>query len=179
MCEISEFMQKSDKIGDVEIISLTICMMSVQKLVESLKNVYSLARGVQLAYGSPSKPSMHEHIGWWFCVVQRALKPHAPMHGSWHCWPIQARLDGHSWWITHSGRQFGGAPSIPNEHEQTARFSIWWHSLFGPHGDGIHGLMAIGGSNATKGTKRIMISSKNKIIMVMEYNRLLSIMTSS
>lgn len=101
--------------------------------------VYSLWCGVQLAYGSPSKPSMQEHIGWWFCVVHRALNPHEPMHGSWHCWEIQARLDGHSWWITHSGRQFGGVPNIPNEHEQTGRPSITWHSEFGPQAPDRHG----------------------------------------
>lgn len=65
--------------------------------------MYSLWRGVQLAYGSPSNPSIHEHVGWWFCVMHRALKPQAPIHGSWHCWAIHARFDGHSWWITHSG----------------------------------------------------------------------------
>lgn len=110
--------------------------------------MYLLWLGVQLAYGSPSNPSMHEHIGWWFCVVQRALKPHEPIHGSWHCCAIQARFDGHSWWITHSGRQFGGAPSIPNEHEQTALASSSLHSEFGPHGDGIQGFTFLGGSIA-------------------------------
>lgn len=98
---------------------------------EKLK-MYSLWRGVQLAYGSPSNPSIQEHIGWWFCVVHRALNPHEPIHGSWHCWAIQARLDGHSWWIAHSGRQFGGVPNIPKAHEQTGRSCITWHSAFGP-----------------------------------------------
>lgn len=110
--------------------------------------MYSLWRWVQLAYGSPSKPSIQEHTGWWFCVVHLALNPQDPIHGSWHCWAIQARFEGHSWWITHSGRQFGGAPSIPNAHEQTARPSNTWHSELGPHVPNKHGFTALGGSTA-------------------------------
>lgn len=117
----------------------------------NFKKLYSLWRGLQLAYGSPSNPSIQEHIGWWFCVIHLALKPHEPMHGSWHCCAMQARLDGHSWWITHSGRQFGGAPSIPKAQEQTARPSNSWHSEFAPHTPNRHGFTLGEGSAVKEG----------------------------
>jgi hypothetical protein len=87
-------------------------------------------------------------IGWWFWTLQSALKPHEPTHGSWHLWLKQARFDGHSELLEHSGRQFGGAPNIPGTHEHTER-SFWtlqW--LLGPHGDGTHGFL--GGSRAIR-----------------------------
>lgn len=120
------------------------------RCVEQSESMYSLGRGVQLAYGSPSWPSKHEQIGWWFCVVQRALNPHAPRHGSWQRCPMHARFDGHSWWMIHSGRQFGGAPSIPMAHEQTARWSSSRHSELAPHGLGIHGWAFFEGPIATR-----------------------------
>lgn len=123
-----------------------ICIFGSSKWNE--KELNSLWRGVQLAYGSPSYPSMQEHVGWWFCVVHRALKPHEPIHGSWHLCDWQARFDGQSWCITHSGRQFGGAPSIPKAHEHTARLSSSRHSAFGPQGLGMQGLTFRGGSGS-------------------------------
>lgn len=43
--------------------------------------------------------------------------------------------------MAHSGRQYGGAPSIPVKQEQTGLKSTTLHSAFGPHGEGTHGLI--------------------------------------
>lgn len=43
--------------------------------------------------------------------------------------------------MTHSGRQFGGAPSIPCKQEHTGLLSITLHSALAPQGDGTHGLV--------------------------------------
>lgn len=47
--------------------------------------------------------------------------------------------------MTHSGRQFGGAPYIPGRQEQTARSSTTLHSAFAPHGDGTQGTGRLSG----------------------------------
>lgn len=45
----------------------------------------------------------------------------------------------------HSGRQAGGLPMQYSTHEQIAWPFASLHWLYGPHGDGMHGLcMAIG-----------------------------------
>lgn len=61
---------------------------------------------------------------------------------------MQARLDGQSALITHSGRQFGGAPNIPSTQLQTARSSSTRHTELAPHGDGTQGLTGTSGSRA-------------------------------
>lgn len=47
--------------------------------------------------------------------------------------------------MTHSGRQFGGAPNMPGKQEHTALSSTERHSAFGPQGDGMQGVA--GGCN--------------------------------
>lgn len=49
----------------------------------------------------------------------------------------------------HSGLQVGGLPRYPLTHEQTAWLFVMRHSLFGPQGEGTHGL-AGGTSGGTK-----------------------------
>lgn len=41
----------------------------------------------------------------------------------------------------HSGRQFGGFPIKVSKHAQIAWPLASLHMLFGPHGDGSHGLI--------------------------------------
>jgi len=41
----------------------------------------------------------------------------------------------------HSGLHKGGAPKYPDMHEHTATPLTCLHWLFGPHGDGAHGLI--------------------------------------
>lgn len=52
--------------------------------------------------------------------------------------------------MTHSGRQFGGAPSIPVTHEQIARSPWTRHTELGPHGEGTQGFTGTGGTRAVK-----------------------------
>lgn len=91
---------------------------------------------------------MHVQTGLWFCEWHWALNPQDPMQGSWHFWFKQARFEGHSSSIIHSGRQFGGMPSILILQEHTALPSTTWHWELGPHGLGKHGFTFLGGSIA-------------------------------
>lgn len=70
----------------------------------------SCGRGVnwQLLNGSPLKPSKHIQIGVCAFTIQWAFRPQDPGHGSWHFWRMQAWLLAHSWFMEHSGLQFGG-----------------------------------------------------------------------
>jgi len=52
---------------------------------------------------------------------------------------MQARFDGQSWLITHSGRQFGGAPNIPGAQEHSARLFTLRQTELEPHGLGRQG----------------------------------------
>ncbi len=69
------------------------------------------------------------------------LSPQEPGHGSRHLLLIQARLRGQSPFITHSGRQLGGAPVNPGRQLQLAWWLTFWHCELGPHGDGTHGFL--------------------------------------
>jgi hypothetical protein len=46
----------------------------------------------------------------------------------------------------HSGRQLGGTPTNPDWQEQTGLLLTSLQALFGPHGDGTHGLSVTTGS---------------------------------
>jgi hypothetical protein len=74
--------------------------------------------------------------------VHTAWNPQEPWHGFVHLFRTQAKLVGQSALIAHSGRQFGGAPIMPDTHEQTGCPSRTWHSAFAPHGEGMQGLVA-------------------------------------
>jgi len=57
---------------------------------------------------------------------------------------VQASFFGQSELITHSGLQVGGAPTNPFMQLHTACILFCRHWLFGPHGDGLHGLLIVG-----------------------------------
>lgn len=59
-----------------------------------------------------------------------------------HFWFKQARSNGHSELLTHSGLQVGGLPINPGTQEQTAWPFIALHWLLGPQGDGLQGFLA-------------------------------------
>lgn len=59
---------------------------------------------------------------------------------------IQARCDGQSGLIIHSGRQLGGAPMYEDKQEHDGLFPVVIHCEFGPHGDGTQGFFGEGES---------------------------------
>jgi vacuolar-type H+-ATPase subunit B/Vma2 len=69
-----------------------------------------IGTGEQNVNGSPVNPSLQLQIGTWFNTWQFAFDPQDPGQGSLHFRLIQASWLPHSELITHSGRQFGGAP---------------------------------------------------------------------
>lgn len=99
--------------------------------------------GLQPENGSPWKPGRQAHTGWWLTTVHCALNPQEPAHGSRHLLCTHASLVGQSAWMMHSGRQLGGAPSMPDRQEQTGRLSTTRHSALEPHGDGTHGFIGL------------------------------------
>lgn len=60
---------------------------------------------------------------------------------------MHARFVTHSVLTTHSGRQLGGDPTNAERHEQIDIPLFTRHSLFGPHGDGLHGLTGMSDSS--------------------------------
>lgn len=54
--------------------------------------------------------------------------------------------------MMHSGRQFGGAPSIPAKQEHTGLPSISLQSAFNPQGEGMQGVLGV---TSTLGTETI------------------------
>lgn len=73
--------------------------------------------------------------------------PHVPGQGFIHFWFIHAWLKRHSELVTHSGLQVGGLPINPSTQEHTAWPLISLHLLYGPHGEGLQGLL-IGGATS-------------------------------
>lgn len=85
----------------------------------------------------------------WHC----ASLPQDPGHGSLHLLFMQARFDGQSGFIIHSGRQFGGVPMYDDKHEHDGLLPEDIHWEFGPHGEGTHGFLGgsyWGGSTGSK-----------------------------
>lgn len=71
----------------------------------------------------------------------------------------------HSELTVHSGRQPGGLPKYPGKQEQTETSPLDLHWLFGPHGDGIHGLL---GSSDAGDSKHLTVKKKrSKIQQIM------------
>jgi len=107
-------------------------------------------------------------IGLWLIVWQLAFWPHIPGHGSLHFCPIQALSRLHSVLITHSGRQLGGLPIYSGRHEHIAWpfFSLHW--LFGPQGDGLHGL--VGSIGISKIIKISLLYERNSKLIYWEDN---------
>ncbi|CAB0002809.1 unnamed protein product [Nesidiocoris tenuis] len=107
----------------------------------SLWMLYSRSRKLHNENGLPVYPSGQIHWGVWLTTLQMASVPHVPGQGSLHFWLIQARFDGHSLLLAHSGLQFGGDPwkSGKQEHEGLSPTAL--HCELGPHGDGAQGLI--------------------------------------
>lgn len=59
-----------------------------------------------------------------------------------HFWLTHAWLKRQSVLVTHSGRHDGGEPMYPTTQEQIAWLLNSRQMLFGPQGDGRHGLGA-------------------------------------
>lgn len=95
---------------------------------------------VHLMKGSPVWEGGHTQIGLWFTTWQTAPIPQLPGQGFKHFWLLQASFWGQSVLTIHSGLQVGGLPIYPLMQEQTAWLFTTRHSLFGPHGDWLHGL---------------------------------------
>lgn len=83
-------------------------------------------------------------MGMWLIMLHNACIPQDPGQGFIHFSRMHAKLLEHSGLIEHSGLQLGGLPIYPLKHEQDGNSPIFRHSLFGPHGDGKHGLVMIG-----------------------------------
>lgn len=66
--------------------------------------------------------------------------PQGSGHGDTHFLFLHVFSEGHSALTTHSGLQFGGDPLYSGKHEQMLRPFETLHWLFGPQGDGWHGL---------------------------------------
>lgn len=75
----------------------------------------------------------------WEVVRHIALFPQLPMQGSEHLLCMQAKSNGHSEFIVHSGLQFGGLPMKLLEQAQTAFNPLRRQIELGPHGEGLQG----------------------------------------
>lgn len=90
--------------------------------------------------GSPVNPSRQVHMGEWFTTIQSAFAAHVPGHGSIHLFLIHALLLEQSELTKHSGWQPSyGFPKYPFTHRHAPAPALSSHSVFGPHGDGVHG----------------------------------------
>lgn len=85
-------------------------------------------------------------------TLQIVLRPQLPGQGSRHFWLVHASFLGQSELITHSGLQVGGAPTNPLMQLHTACMLFCLHWLFGPHGDGLHGLLTEGATTRLEET---------------------------
>lgn len=91
----------------------------------------------------------------WLTTSQRALLPHVPGQGSRHLLRRHARSRAHSGFTTHSGRHPSyGLPVYSGRHEQAPSRQM----ALGPHGDGLQGSLASGGTVATEDGEREKIS---------------------
>ena len=75
---------------------------------------------------------------------------------------------------THSGRQFGTAPIMPDTQPHLACPKTTWHCEFGPHGDGVHGLGGMG-RNVPSSTTGFGIGTTNvkmiRLITNVQYSK--------
>lgn len=102
-------------------------------------------------------PGLQLQIGLWLTVRHLAFRPHVPGHGSTHRWFTHDLSREHSELIIHSGRQFGGAPIQLFWQEQTAWSFTTRQMLYGPHGDGRHGLTGSSFGSNTGGIVRQIV----------------------
>lgn len=69
------------------------------------KNAFIIpSTGEHITNGLPDIPNGQVQIGIWFATLQRASRPHVPVHGFLHLLLIQALSLGQSKFKTHSGR---------------------------------------------------------------------------
>lgn len=68
------------------------------------------------------------------------------VQGSWHFWFKQAWLEGHSLLLEHSGLQYGGEPVKFGKQVHDGIPDKSLHIEFGPHGDGVHGVISATGA---------------------------------
>lgn len=107
--------------------------------------------GKHLENGSPVKPSLQMQTATWFKTWQLASIPHDPGQGSSHFCRTHANSAGHSEFIVHSGRQYGGEPTYPGRHEHAGPLANNWHREWGPQGDGVQD----GGRSVVTGISKI------------------------
>lgn len=88
---------------------------------------------------SPANPAGHKHRGAWLTTRQSAPVPHDPGQGSLHFWLMHAMSFGHSEFVMHSGRQFGGLPRNVSRQAHDGEFPTSLHIELGPQGEGWHG----------------------------------------
>lgn len=67
---------------------------------------------------------------------------------------IQAKLNGHSLLVTHSGLQLGGIPLKSGKQEHEGDSPITLHAELGPQGEGSHGLTGFVSSKVAVNAKR-------------------------
>jgi len=89
-------------------------------------------------------------FGVWLTTWHSALGAHTPGQGSLHFSLIQAKWLGHSLFVIHSGRQFGGAPMYPGKHEHEGESPTVRQIAFGPQGEGWHGLTRSTGTSCAE-----------------------------
>lgn len=94
-------------------------------------------------------PDWQVQIGLWLTTRQTEFCPHGFGHGSIHFWFRQAKFNGHSELILHSGLQSGGDPLKSGKQVHTACPLFSLQLLFGPQGDGVHGRVGVTVVNGT------------------------------
>lgn len=122
--------------------------------------------GRQTEKGSPVNPLRQVQMGLWLITWQSAFCPHVPGHGSAHFRLTHALRAGHSELTTHSGLQPGGEPTYSGRQEHIAWPLFTLHWLFGPHGDGLHGL--VGTSCTAKTNNKRYYEAKMLISWMLE-----------
>lgn len=95
-------------------------------------------------------PDKQTQLGVWLTTLQSALRPQVPGQGSLHFWLMQAKCEGHSGLLTHSGLQFGGCPTNSGKQEQDGLSPIGLHKALGPQGFGWQGLLGSGRGSSPK-----------------------------
>lgn len=74
---------------------------------------------------------------------------------------MHAKFDGHSEFVIHSGRQFGGDPKNSGIHEHDGESPTALHCEFGPHGVGWHGFE---GTTTGSSSAKIFLVNNRKIL---------------
>lgn len=113
----------------------------------SFRGKIILRIGWHLMNGSPVIRGGQLQIGLWLTTSHLAPTPQDPAQGFMHFWLLHASDRPQSELTTHSGRQAGGEPLYDGKHEQTDWPLIGLHWLYGPHGDGWHGVGSTGAEN--------------------------------